>query len=80
MMFSEKTCPIIGQTQNIGVIFLEQVWNDSMEACFSAWLDGPEYDKAQEALFQLARRAFAAGYQLGAASTAAEEAAEAGEH
>jgi hypothetical protein len=79
MMFSKKTCPMIGQTQNIGVIFLEQVWNDSMEADFGVWLDGPEYDKTQEALFQLAREAFAAGYQLGAASVTAEEAAEAGE-
>jgi hypothetical protein len=80
MMFSEKSCPMIGQTQNIGVIFLEQVWNDSMETCFSAWLDGPEYDKAQEALFQLVRKAFVAGYQLGAASGTVSEAAEAEEH
>jgi hypothetical protein len=78
MMFSEKTCPMIGQTQNIGVIFLEQVWNDNMEACFSTWLDSPEYDKTQEALFQLARKAYAAGYQLGVASKLKEETKQAG--
>jgi hypothetical protein len=60
------------------VIFLEQIWNDSMEAGFGALLDTPEYDKAQEALFQLARKAYAAGYQLGVDSKLKEEAEQAG--
>ncbi len=38
-------------------------WNDVMELDFSELLEREEYDAASNAIFELARAAYAAGYQ-----------------
>lgn len=39
------------------------MYTDEFEQAFSAFLDSREYDQAEEALFSLLRRAFAAGWR-----------------
>ena len=50
------------------------MYSDQFEAAFGAFLDGPDYDAAQEnqqeCLFVIARKAFAAGWQAALAQQA----------
>ena len=41
------------------------MFSDKFEGAFSDFLDSAEYDKIEEAIFQLARKAFEAGWRAG---------------
>ena len=41
------------------------MFSDKFEGAFSDFLDSTEYDKIEEAIFQLARKAFEAGWRAG---------------
>lgn len=43
-------------------------WNRLMEYYFSEFIDGDTFDAASESIFQLARNAFAKGYEIGVLS------------
>lgn len=50
------------------IIMEHQEWNHLMEYCFSEFIDGDTFDAASESIFQLARNAFAKGYEVGVLS------------
>lgn len=41
------------------------MYSNEFEGAFSDFLDSAEYDKIEEAVFQIARTAFIAGYRAG---------------